>query len=302
MAAPRTPVRKTYKLYVGGAFPRSESGRTYRPVKGSDPNGDALSVHNVARGSRKDLREAVVVAAKAQPGWAGRTAYNRGQILFRIGEMIEARRDALVAEIREAADVAGKDVSVAAARNEVDATVDLVSWYAGLADKLQSLLGSQNAVAGPFFNFSTVEATGVIGVIAPHESSLLGLLAFAMPMLVGGNTVVCLLAEQRPFAGLALGEVCASSDVPGGVINLISGQRDELVQQLASHRELDGLFVAGEPDRAIGEAAADTVKRVRFLPTSPATFTAKKSAQELRSLLLVEPFVEVKTFWHPVSS
>lgn len=278
------PVPKTYKLYVGGKFPRSESGRSYRPA--GNPG------INVARGSRKDLRDAVVAARSGLATWRGQSAYLRGQILYRLAEMLESRRAALLDELG----VGG--ATAAAAKREVDAAIALTVWYAGLCDKLQSLLGSQNAVAGPFFNFSTVEPTGVIGVLAPDRPALVGVLALALPLLVGGNSVVALVSEAAPFAGLALGEVAASSDVPAGVLNLLAGQRAELAGQFAAHRDVDGLLVAGKPDAALTTAAADNCKRVRYCDLAPAAW---QKVENLRSLQWVEPFVECKTLWHPVA-
>ncbi|MGE3175435.1 MAG: aldehyde dehydrogenase family protein [Planctomycetota bacterium] len=278
------PVRKTYKLYVGGKFPRSESGRSFQPA--GAPN------VNVTRGSRKDLRDAVIAARKGQQAWAKGSAYLRGQILYRLAEMMETRRDALVAEL-----VTGGE-SAAAAQAEVTAAIGLVTWYAGLPDKLQSLLGSQNAVQGPFFAFSTVEPQGVVGVIAPERPALLGLLALMLPVLVGGNAVIALCSERAPFAGLALGEALATSDLPGGAANLLAGLRDELVPQFAAHRDIDGLLVAGTPDAAIGKAAADNCKRVRYCCVPEVQWSQPEG---LRSLLWVEPFVELKTLWHPVA-
>jgi len=277
-------VRKTYKLYVGGKFPRSESGRVYQPA-----GNDGV---NVARSSRKDLRDAVVAARKGLAKWSGSTAYLRGQILYRLAEMLESRRDAVVQELR----LGG--ATPAAAQKELDTAIDLTVWYAGLCDKVQSLLGSQNAVQGPFFNFSTVEPTGVVGVIAPDKPALVGTLALVLPLLVGGNAVVALVSEPAPFAGLVLGEVCASSDVPAGAVNLLSGQRDELAAQFAAHRDLDGLLVASTPDAALTVAAADNVKRVRYCDLPAASWSR---ADKLRQLGWVEPFVETKTLWHPVA-
>ena len=278
------PVPKTYKLFVGGKFPRSESGRSYQPA--GNPG------INVARGSRKDLRDAVVAARSGVAAWSGSTAYLRGQILYRLGEMLESRRDAMLAELR----LGG--LSVAAARRELDLCLSLVTWYAGLCDKVQSLLGSQNAVQGPFFNFSTVEPTGVVAVLAPEAPALAGVLALLLPLLAGGNAAIVLVSERAPFAGLALGEVCASSDVPAGTINLLSGQRSELAGPFAAHRDVDGLLVAGEPEAALSTAAADNCKRVRFADLPAAAW---QDAEALRSLAFVEPFVEVKTLWHPVA-
>ena len=263
-------VKKTYKLFVGGKFPRSESGRVYQPTGNQQVN--------VARASRKDLRDAVLAARKGLAPWSGSDAYLRGQILYRLAEMLESRRDAVAQELR----VGG--VTAAAAQREVDTAIDLVVWYAGIADKLQSLLGSQNAVQGPFFNFSTVEPTGVVGVVTTDRPALVGALALALPALVSGNAVVAL--------------VCASSDVPAGALNLLSGRREELVHEFAAHRDIDALLVAGAPDAQVTAAAADNLKRVRFCDLSAARWGR---AEQLRNLSWVEPFVETKTLWHPVA-
>ncbi|MCU0863111.1 MAG: aldehyde dehydrogenase family protein [Planctomycetes bacterium] len=278
------PVPKTYKLYVGGKFPRSESGRSYQPA-----GNPAL---NVARGSRKDLRDAVQAARAGLAAWSGSTAYLRGQVLYRLAEMLESRREAMQQELL----LGG--ASKAAAGKELDTAIALTIWYAGLCDKVQSLLGSQNAVQGPFFNFSTVEPCGVVGVIAPAAPSLVGTLALVLPLLVGGNAVVALVSEPAPFVGLALGEVCASSDIPAGAINLLSGLRSELAPQFAAHRDIDALLIAGAPDAALTAAAADNCKRVRYCDLPTADWT---QAGKLRSLQFVEPFVELKTLWHPVA-
>ncbi|MCR9248118.1 MAG: aldehyde dehydrogenase family protein [bacterium] len=278
------PVAKTYKHYIGGKFPRSESGRAFQPSGNPDIN--------VTRGSRKDLREAVLAARKGLASWSGATSYLRGQILYRIAEMLESRREAMQAELR----LGG--ATAAEARKELDAAIALTVWYAGLSDKLQTLLGSQNEVQGPFFAFSTVEPTGVIGVVAPDGPALTGLLALVLPVLVGGNAVIAVPSASAPFAGLALGEVCASSDVPGGALNIVAGQRAELAPQLAAHRDVDGLFVAGKPDAELTAAGADNLKRTRFC-----TLPAKdwRDPKLLRALSWVEPFVEVKALWHPVA-
>jgi acyl-CoA reductase-like NAD-dependent aldehyde dehydrogenase len=281
MSEERPTVEKTYKLFLGGKFPRTESGRSYVPA-------GAPGVH-VCRASRKDLRDAVVAGRKAGADWAGRTGYNRGQILFRLAEMLEARKDALLREILAGAP--GVDADEAWA--DVEAAVDLTAWYAGIPDKLGALLGSQNDVAGPFFAFSTVEPQGVVGVIAPDTPFLTDLLALLLPPLAGGNAVIGLVSERSPLVGLALGEACATSDVPGGAIQLLSGLRDELHPEFASHRDLDGLLVAGDPDAAVGRAAAGSVKRVRFAPAW--------SGPAPRRLDWIEAFVETKTFWHPVA-
>jgi acyl-CoA reductase-like NAD-dependent aldehyde dehydrogenase len=278
------PVPKTYKLYVGGKFPRSESGRAFQPA--------AAPGINVARGSRKDLRDAVVAARAGLGAWSGSTAYLRGQILYRLAEMLESRREAMQHELR----LGG--LTAAAATKELDQCLSLLTWYAGLCDKLQSLLGSQNAVQGPFFNFSTVEPTGVVGILAPDAPALAGTLALLLPVLAGGNAAVVLVSERAPFAALAFGEVCASSDVPAGAINLLSGLRSELAMQFAAHRDIDGLLLAGKPDAAITAAAADNCKRVRCCELSAAAWG---TTERLRSLAWVEPFVETKTLWHPVA-
>jgi acyl-CoA reductase-like NAD-dependent aldehyde dehydrogenase len=280
----RVPVPKTYKLYVGGKFPRSESGRSFQPAGNAGIN--------VARASRKDLRDAVAAARAGLAAWSGSSAYLRGQILYRIAEMIESRRDAMVAELRTGG------LTAAAAKKELDLALSLTTWYAGLCDKVQCLLGSQNAVQGPFFNFSTVEPTGVIGVVAPAAPALAGVLALVLPLLAGGNAVVALVSETAPFAGLALGEVCASSDVPAGALNLLAGLRSELAGQFAAHRDVDGLLLAGAPEAAIASAAADNCKRVRWCELAAGDWSR---AERVRSLAWVEPFVEVKTLWHPVA-
>ena len=279
------PVRKTYKLFVGGKFPRSESGRSFQPAT-------APSVQ-VTRASRKDLREAVLAARKGLAAWSGAATYLRGQILYRFAEMLESRRAALITELEQG----GVDAEQAA--REVDASILLVTWYAGLPDKLQSLLGSQNAVQGPFFNFSTVEPTGVVGVVAPAQPSLLGLLALVLPVLAGGNAVIALCSEEAPFVGLTLGETFATSDFPAGSVNLLAGLRQELLPHFAAHRDIDGLLVAGAPVAEATAAASDNLKRVRYcdLPAD-----AWQDPQRLRSLSWVEPFVEVKTLWHPVAN
>ena len=287
--AARPAVLKTWKMYVGGAFVRSESGRTYAP---SGARGGAAAPR-VCQASRKDLRDAVGAAIPGRARWHGRDAYNRAQIVYRIAEMLETRKAALADEI-----VACTDLDTGAALAEVEAAVDLTVWHAGLCDKLQSLLGSQNAVSGPFFNFSTVEPTGVIAVVAPSAPSLLGLLALVLPPLVGGNAVIALGSEAHPLPALAFGEVCASSDVPAGAVQVLSGRRDELLPEMAKHRGIDGLCYAGEPEPEIGRLAAGSVQRVAACPL-PAEAYADPRA--VRRLDWVEPFVEVKTFWHPVA-
>jgi acyl-CoA reductase-like NAD-dependent aldehyde dehydrogenase len=261
----RLPVRKTYKLFVGGAFPRSESGRTY-----------AAEGQNVAHASRKDLRDAVRAARSALAGWAGLTAYNRGQVLYRVAEMLEARR----AEFAELADGAA----------EVDAAVDRFVWYAGWADKLPQVLGSANPVAGPYFNFTVPEPTGVVGVLAPEEPPLLGLVTRLAPVLAGGNVAVVVASESRPLAAIELAEVLATSDVPGGVVNVLTGYRRELAPVLASHMDVNALDLAGADGGAaeLERLAAENVKRV------------VRGKPDVQSLWEIAAFLELKTVWHPI--
>ncbi len=261
----RLPVQKTYKLYIAGAFPRSESGRTYE-----------AQGHNVALGSRKDLRDAIVAARSAQPKWADATAYNRGQVLYRIAEMMEAR----IPELAE----------LATGREEVERAIDRWVWYAGFADKLAQVLGSANAVAGPYFNFTVPEPTGVVGVLAPDEPPLLGLVSRIAPALVGGNTVVAVASETHPLAAIELAEVLATSDVPGGVVNLLTGSRAELAPWLASHMDVNAIDVTGAADlRAdLEERAAENVKRV------------VAGSADSQSLYEISAFMELKTVWHPI--
>jgi acyl-CoA reductase-like NAD-dependent aldehyde dehydrogenase len=270
-AAPAAPgrlsVRKTYKLYVGGAFPRSESGRTYLV------DGD-----NVALASRKDARDAVVAARKAQPKWAGATAYNRGQVVYRIAEMVEARR----------AEFAALGVPAA----EVDAAIDRLIWYAGWSDKIAQVAGNANPVAGPFFNLSSPEPTGVVGVVAP--ASLLGLVSVVAPAIVTGNTVVVLAAG--PQVAITLAEVLVTSDVPGGVVNILTGRPAETAPWLASHDDVNALDLTGVTDPELAaeleRAASGTLKRV-LRPRGEVDFTADPGLRPMTALL------ETKTVWHP---
>jgi acyl-CoA reductase-like NAD-dependent aldehyde dehydrogenase len=278
----RRPVIKTHKLFVDGAFVRSESGRHLQAL---DAGGH--HVGNVPRGSRKDVRDAVRAARKAAGPWAARTAYNRGQVLYRFAEALESRADELAAETARL----GR-TSRQAARAEVETAVDAAVHYAGWTDKLHAVLGSVNPIAGPFLGLSSPEPSGVIGVLAPDEPDVLGLVGAILPPLSAGNVVVVLVSERWPLLGLHLGEILGVADVPAGVVNLVSGLRSELVEPLAGHRDLDGVLDAtGDPE--IGERVqrlgAETVKRVaRLDPTAPAGLTA------------IEPFVEIKSAWHPV--
>jgi len=280
-------VRKTYKLYIGGAFPRSESGRSYVV---SSAEGGFLA--NAALASRKDVRDAVVSARKACPGWARATAYNRGQVLYRVAEMLDSRRSQFIDEVN-ASEGSGGDL----ARASVDAAIDRWVWYAGWTDKVAQVSGSSNPVAGPFFNFSVPEPTGVVGVLAPQASSLLGLVSVMAPVLVTGNTTVVVASETRPLPAISFAEVLATSDIPGGVVNLLTGRVSELAPVLAAHRDVDALDLAGAATDLVPElerAAASNVKRVLRQESPDIDWTAAPSPRRMLA------FVETKTVWHPV--
>jgi acyl-CoA reductase-like NAD-dependent aldehyde dehydrogenase len=286
MSRERLAVRKTYKLFIGGAFPRSESGRSYEVT---DAKGDFVA--NAARASRKDVRDAVSAARKAFGGWSGRTPYNRGQIIYRIAEMLEGRRDQFAAELR-----ATGARTEPQAEAEVDAAIDRWVWYAGWADKIASVAGAANPVAGPYFNFSTPEPTGVVAIVAP-DSALLGLVSVVAPAIVTGNTCVVVAAE--PLVAITLAEVLATSDLPGGVVNILTGRRAELAPWLASHLDVNAIDLAGAPpDLAVScaEAAAENLKRV--LRPAQADGTADWTADPGTERLTA--FLETKTVWHPV--
>jgi acyl-CoA reductase-like NAD-dependent aldehyde dehydrogenase len=279
----RISVRKTFKLYVGGAFPRSESGRTYEVT---DAKGGFVA--NAARASRKDARDAVVAARKAQPGWAARTGYNRGQILYRIAEMLEGRHTEFTDGLR----AAGAKQAAAA---EVDTAIDRWVWYAGWADKLAQVRGSANPVAGPYFDFSTPEPTGVVAVLAPSESYLLGLVSVVAPVIATGNTAVVVAAERGAVPAVTLAEVMATSDLPGGVVNLLTGHLTEVAPWLASHMDVNALDLTGAaPETAadLERSAADNLKRV-LRPASP-DWRADPGIRRMTT------FLETKTVWHPV--
>jgi acyl-CoA reductase-like NAD-dependent aldehyde dehydrogenase len=261
----RLPVKKTYKLFIGGAFPRSESGRTYE-----------ADGQNVAHASRKDVRDAVKAARSAQAGWAAATAYNRGQVLYRLAEMVEAR-------VPEFADLC-------TGRDEVERTIDRIVWYAGWADKLPQVLGGSNPVAGPYFNFTVPEPTGVVAVLAPDEPPLLGLVTRLMPPLVGGNAVVAVASETHPIAAVELAEAIATSDLPGGVVNLLTGFRAELGPILASHMDVNAIDLCGADGRSaeLERLSAENVKRVVH------------GRADAQSPWEISGFLELKTVWHPV--
>jgi acyl-CoA reductase-like NAD-dependent aldehyde dehydrogenase len=283
----RLAVRKTYKLYLGGAFPRSESGRSYLVAAA-----DGRPLANAALASRKDLRDAVVAARKAQPGWAAGTAYNRGQVIYRVAEMLEGRRAQFVDAL-----VVGEGLAGDAASAAVDLSIDRLVWYAGWADKFAQVAGSANPVAGPYFDFSIPEPSGVVGVLAPQESSLLGLVSVVAPVITTGNTVVLVASEDRPLPALDLAEVLATSDLPGGVVNILSGRTAELAPVLAAHRDVEGLDLAGAPEglaAALEVAAADNVKRVLRRPGTVPDWAVEPSPARMLF------FVELKTVWHPI--
>jgi acyl-CoA reductase-like NAD-dependent aldehyde dehydrogenase len=286
--AGRIAVRKTYKLYIGGAFPRSESGRSY-VVHGSD--GGFLA--NAALASRKDARDAVVAARKALAGWSGATAYNRGQVLYRVAEVLEGRRAQFADEVRQAS-----GVSLDEAFKEVDAAVDRWVWYAGWSDKIAQVRGGANPVAGPYFNFSMPEPTGVVAVLAPQDgpgAALLGLVSVIAPAIVGGNTVVVVASEKHPLPAVTLSEVLATSDVPGGVVNLLTGRVAEIAPWLASHMDVNAIDLAGAPGALADDlavAAAENLKRVVRLPA--AGWAAEPGTERMTS------YLETKTVWHPM--
>jgi acyl-CoA reductase-like NAD-dependent aldehyde dehydrogenase len=283
----RISVRKTYKLYLGGAFPRSESGRSY-PV--TTPAGEFLA--NAAAASRKDVRDAVQAARKAFPGWSAATAYNRGQVLYRVAEMLEGRRGQFADEV-----AAAERISTRAAMAQVDAAVDRWVWYAGWTDKLAAVVGTTNPVAGPYFDFTLPEPTGVVGVLAPQDSSLLGLVSVLAPVVATGCTAVVLASQDRPLPAVTLTEVLAASDVPGGVVNLLTGATAELAPWLASHMDVDALDLTGAPAdlaRDLEIAAADNLKRV--VRPHPVDFSADPGTGRLTA------FLETKTVWHPTGS
>jgi acyl-CoA reductase-like NAD-dependent aldehyde dehydrogenase len=279
-------VRKTYKLFIGGAFPRSESGRSY-VVSAAD--GDFLA--NAALASRKDVRDAVVAARAAVAKWAGATAYNRGQILYRIAEMLEGRRAQFVDEVR-----AGEGLGKSAAEGAVDAAIDRWVWYAGWSDKIAQVYGNANPVAGPYFNLTSPEPTGVVGLVAPEDSSLLGLVSSAAPLIVTGNTCVVIASETRPLPAISLTEVLATSDLPGGVVNVLTGRVGEIGPWLASHMDVNGLDLTGVTDPSLATdlevAAAENLKRV-VRPTPEEAWTAEPGLDRMLA------FLEPKTVWHP---
>ncbi len=276
----RLDVRKTYKLYIGGQFPRSESGRSYPAV-----DGDGAIVARVAQASRKDLRDAVRAARDAFGGWSGRTGYNRGQILYRVAEMVEDRAGTFSEQIR----IGG--ASKRQADREVAATVDRLVWYAGWCDKFAQVAGNLNPVAGPFFNISAPEPVGVVGVVSPPEPSLLGLVSRMAPALVPGNTIVLIASYQKPLPAVTFAEALATSDVPGGVVNILTGDPAELLPWMAGHMDIDAIDLTGAPADQVApaeEASAENVKRV-----------VRTATVDSQSPYLIAGFTETKTVWHP---
>lgn len=282
----RIDVRKTYKLYIGGQFPRSESGRSYVV---NDAKGKLLA--NAAQASRKDARDAVVAARAAFSGWSGKTAYNRAQVVYRIAEVLEGRREQFEAELR-----AAEGISPAKARTYVDAAIDRLVWYAGWADKITQVVGNANPVAGPFFNLSTPEPSGVIAVVAPR-GALLGLVSVVAPLIITGNTVVVIASEDNPLTAITLGEVMATSDLPGGVVNVLTGSQAEIAPWLASHMDVNGIDLTGVEDAELAVelevAAADNLKRVRR-PAPATDWLAEPGLDRMTR------FLETKTVWHPI--
>jgi acyl-CoA reductase-like NAD-dependent aldehyde dehydrogenase len=278
----RIEVKKTYKLYINGAFPRSESGRSYQI---NSKNGNFLT--NACLASRKDLRDAVVAARAAQPGWVKATAFNRGQIIYRIAEMLESRADQFVAEI-----ILQTGDSEKTAQQEVTDAVDLLVWYAGWSDKLPSLAGSTNPVSGPYYNFTIPEALGVVGIFAPTKKPLLGFVEAIAPVLLSGNTAVALASNDFPLCAISFAEVLATSDLPNGVLNILSGQSNELATWFASHMDIDGLDITGLPldqHAEIKKSGVENLKRI-------SAFTESSAPGRILA------FMEAKTIWHPIGN
>jgi acyl-CoA reductase-like NAD-dependent aldehyde dehydrogenase len=285
----RIDVRKTYKLYVGGAFPRSESGRTYVV---NDDKGRFLA--NASAASRKDARDAVQAARKAFPGWSARTPYNRGQVVYRVAEVLEGRRVQFVDEVQRSEGVSKRQAEAA-----VDMAVDRLVWYAGWADKLAQVVGGTNPVAAPYFNFSLPEPTGVVALLAPQASSLLGLVSVVAPAVVTGNTCVVASSQDRPLPAITLSEVLATSDVPGGVVNVLTGRLSDTAPTLASHMDVNAIDLgglAGDPAQArqLEESAAENLKRVVRPPAEEPDWTVDPGLERMTA------FLETKTVWHPI--
>ena len=295
----RVEVRKTFKLYVGGAFPRSESGRSYAVHAAARAGRQCAFLANAAMASRKDARDAVVAARAAQKGWAGATAYNRGQVLYRVAEVMQGRAAQLAAEV-----AAAEGITPTKASALVDLSIDRWVWYAGWADKLAQVVGGLNPVAGPFFNISAPEPTGVVAVLAPQRSSLLGLVSVVAPVIVSGNTCVVVTSQQRPLPAVTLGEILATSDVPGGVVNLLTGVTAEMAPWLAAHRDVNAIDLAGAAGAddvewgALEAAAAGNLKRV-LRPAGDGVEAVEPDWRPVPDLTRMTAFLETKTVWHP---
>ena len=287
----RLPIQKTYKLYIDGKFPRSESNRYYQIKTKS-----GKLIANASRGSRKDIRDAVRAARKAQSAWQDRSAFNRGQILYRAAEMLESRKETFIEEI-----IATTGVTKPNATHETALAVDRLVWYAGWADKYVQLFSSINPVAAPYWNFTSPQPTGVVGVIAPEEKPLLGLISKIAPAVVSGNTVVAIASEISPLSAITFGEILATSDFPAGVINIITGLKSELITPLAQHMDINAIYYSGKDEkiiRLIQESATENIKRVviRQTPQSEEWFDNRKA----QSPYWIEDLIEMKTAWHPV--
>src|SRR5262245_47344218 len=285
----RVDVRKTYKLFIDGDFPRSESGHSYLV---NDSKGRFVA--NAALASRKDARDAVLAARKAFPGWSGRTAYNRAQILYRVAEIMEDRRPQFVEAVRQS-----EGLTPTQAGKVVDTSIDRLVWYAGWADKITQVVGNTNPVAGPFFNLSTPEPTGVVAVVAPQESSLLGLVSVLAPVVVTGNTAVVTSSYERPLPAVTFSEVLATSDVPGGVVNILTGKLSNTAPTLAAHMDvnaidLTGLAGAMEQAAELEAAEAENLKRVLRAPDAEPDWTLEPGIERMTT------FLETKTVWHPI--
>jgi acyl-CoA reductase-like NAD-dependent aldehyde dehydrogenase len=282
----RLDIQKTYKLYIGGKFPRTESGRYY-PIN----NGKGKLIANMCLASRKDFRNAVVAARKVQSSWANTSALNKGQILYRIAEMLEGRKEQFITELITQGE------TVKNAKAEVNASIDRLVYYAGWSDKYQQIFSAVNPVASPHFNFSNVEPVGVVSIIAPEKQSLLGLVSVMAPAIVGGNTIIILASETKPLSSISFAEVLNSSDVAGGVVNILTGKREELISHMASHMDVNAVIYCGKEEKhikSISELASNNVKRVVFLEYKDWT------SIECESPYLIEKLQEIKTTWHPI--
>ena len=283
----RLEIVKTYKLYIGGQFPRTESGRFYTPK-----NKKGATLGNMCLASRKDVKNAVSSARKAFGGWSEKTAFNRSQILYRIAEMLEGRRDQFIAELVK------QGSTLKQAGEEVNLSIDRIVYYAGWCDKYLQVFSSVNPVSSSHFNFSVQEPVGVVGVIAPHDTSLIGLVSAVLPIIAGGNTCLVLASENIPLCSITFAEVLNSSDVPGGVVNILTGNEKELIETFASHMDINSVFYGGgskENTKLIQELAVVNVKRVHYYPMNWST-------EDGQSVYLINDFQEIKTTWHPIEN